>query len=64
MTIEMNEDMGIFRPGWTSTGLTAFNDARYRGVTYKDYFVATKGEPGRLLRVEAMRRDVQAVGNR
>lgn len=58
MKITFNEDMGVFRPGWTSNNLRAFENARYCGD--KDgHFARTCGMPGRLLRREAQKRGVE-----
>lgn len=54
--IEFNESMSLFRPGWTSTNLRAFEDAQYYGVK-KGHFKKTCGMPGRLLRRELDKQD-------
>jgi len=58
--IEFNESMSLFRPGWTSTNLRAFEDAQFCGVK-EGHFARTRGMPGKLLRKEAERRGLATV---
>lgn len=54
MKIAFNEHTSLFRPGWTSTNLRAFEDAHFCGVK-QGHFAKTRGMPGKLLRRESQK---------